>query len=155
MRLRKAAQRGPDLSRLRGPTRKFITLLVIVGLMLTMVGGVAAQEATPTDDDNSAGQSNSGGGGNIPDSLKTIKDKFDSFAQLLIYIVVAFAAVNFVVGGFQLMTAGASVDREDKGKQRLKYTVAGLVIAGVAQALVTAIDVMVGITNFLVPNLPV
>jgi fumarate reductase subunit C len=79
------------------------------------------------------------------DGQEELKNKISNVADFLVVIIIALAAPNALYGAFEWMTAGASVEKDERGRKRLRNTFIALGIAAIARVGVEVMVNMMGV----------
>lgn len=113
-------------------TRMLVLMLVINSFFMMAIAPAAA---------NHCGD----GTGSAEEAANATQCKFVHGADWLAKIIVGVALLVGTWGALTLMTAGGSVEKQSDGKQRLVYTGAALVLAGVIKAVVFGLGYAMGL----------
>lgn len=77
-----------------------------------------------------------GGGGNCNTGGATLGSIFESIINILSVIIGVAAVIMIMIGGFKYVTSGGDANGTKSARDTVLYAVIGLVIVGVAQAIV-------------------
>lgn len=115
---------------------KVLMALMCLAMVLTAVSPVSLPVYADSKDEvqNGANMANGGGGSNqnLPDIITTI-------INVMLFIAAALAVIMIIYGGIRYITAHGDEKQVKVAKDTIVYSVAGLIIAILAYALVTFI----------------
>lgn len=75
--------------------------------------------------------------------LQNLENTFDRIGNLIVLLVVAIAVPNGAYGFLQWMTANDSVEKDDRGRSRIRNTFIALGGVAVIRILVEAVKIMI------------
>jgi hypothetical protein len=110
-------------------TKNVILLLAVIAVAFIAVPHLALADAKSQ---LQAGANAAGGGGSPPDLNTTI----GKVVNLLSSLVGVLAVIMIIVGGFRYVTSGGNQENTKNARNTIIYALVGLVIVGVAQAIV-------------------
>ena len=110
--------------------RQILVAFLVVGLF-TSGGIVAAAEDSEVDQEQ------------INQGTSDLKDRLNQFGNIIIIALVAVAIPNGAYGFLEWMTAGSSVEKDERGRKRIRNTFIALAGAAVIKAAVEAVSALI------------
>jgi uncharacterized membrane protein YidH (DUF202 family) len=108
--------------------------LTVAGLVL-MAGVAVAQSGTPTPT-------------SVSDQCQTMQGRIQSVSSIVVMLVLAVAVPNAAYGVFEYMTAGSSVDQDEKGRRRVRHTIIAVGAVAFIKGIVELVAAVTGAGAF-------
>lgn len=118
--------------------KKFFSALVLMGLLVVPVVGLA-DIAAPETPDTTAPE--------LIESAADLKTIIDNIGNWVFVILLSVAAIFLIVAGFFFITAGGNPEQVTKARQMLINALIGVAIALGAKGLVAVIGSILGYTT--------